>query len=137
MVKPRYEETSTNVVDMLKKAIALEEKIDVLVKARMCPCGSGKPMASCCPDMDMKKYGTVPMKKAEHHKLTTFSTEPASSQFMIETGGQTYNAFYNTNQSLLDAQDVANKGAKSESVNLDSVPMKNTHDDTVNRLVEG
>ena len=55
---------------------------------------------------------------------------------MAESGGQTYNAFYNTNQSLLDSDDVANKGASSESVNLDNTPMKNTHD-TVNRLVEG
>lgn len=29
--------------------------MSVLVKAKMCPCGSGKPQASCCPDDGMKK----------------------------------------------------------------------------------
>jgi|TARA_R110000824_G_scaffold79010_4_gene199185 hypothetical protein len=90
MVKPRYEETSAEVVEMLKKAIALEERIE---KAEIA--------------------------KAEHHNATSFSTEPSSAQFMIETGGQTYNAFYDTNQSLLDAQDVANKGATKTNVELD------------------
>ena len=92
----------------------------------MCACGSGKPQASCCPDM----------KKGEHHMGQSYGTTPENAQFMIETGGQTYNAFYNTNQALLDSEDVTNKGASSESVNLDSTPMKNTHD-TMNRLVEG
>ncbi len=109
MVKPRYEETSAEVVEMLKKAHEVEKRIDAIKKAKLCPCGSGKPQASCCPDM----------KKGEHHKSISFSTEPSSSQFMIETGGQTYNAFYDTNQSLLDAQDVANKGATKTSVTLD------------------
>jgi hypothetical protein len=98
MVKPRYEETSAEVVEMLKKAIALEERIE---KAEIA--------------------------KAEHHNTTSFSTEPSSSQFMIETGGQTYNAFYDTNQSLLDVQDVANKGATKTNVELDSGRM-NPHD---------
>ena len=89
MVKPRYEETSAEVVEMLKKAKELEDRIE---KAEIA--------------------------KAEHHNATTFSTEPSSSQFMIETGGQTYNAFYDTNQSLLDVQDVANKGATKTNVTL-------------------
>ena len=120
-MKPRYEETSSDVEEMLRKAQQLEKKIDTLEKAKMCPCGSGKPMASCCPDMDMKKYGSVNMKKGEHHKEQAFSTEPENAQFMIETGGQTYNAFYTTNQSLLDSTDVANKGASSSSLNLDAL----------------
>ena len=136
-MKPRYEAASAEAYELLRKAHDVEQRLDALEKAKMCPCGSGKPMASCCPDMDMKKYGTGEMKKGEHHRAQTFGTTPDDSRFHIETGGQTYNAFYNTNQSLLDSEDVANKGAKSEGVNLDSLPMKNTHDDTVNRLVEG
>ena len=128
MVKPRYEETSSEVQDLLRKALLLEKKIEEaeIKKAKMCACGSGKPQASCCPDM----------KKAEHHMQQSFGTTPEDARFHIETGGQTYNAFYNTNQALLDSEDVTNKGASSESVNLDSTPMKNTHD-TINRLVEG
>jgi hypothetical protein len=107
MVKPRYEETSSEVQELLMKAIALEKRID-----------------------------EAEIQKSSHHPETTFDTRPGGVQFMAESGGQTYNAFYNTNQSLLDSDDVANKGASSESINLDNTPMKNTHD-TVNRLVEG
>ena len=126
MVKPRYEKTSAEAYELLKKAHDVEQRLDALEKAKMCPCGSGKPQASCCPNM----------KKSSHHPETTFNTRPGGVQFMAESGGQTYNAFYTTNQSLLDSDDVANKGALSESINLDNTPMKNTHD-TVNRLVEG
>ena len=136
-MKPRYEETSSDVEEMLRKAQQLEKKIDTLEKAKTCPCGSGKPMASCCPDMDMKKYGSVNMKKGEHHKEQAFSTEPENAQFMIETGGQTYNAFYTTNQSLLDSTDVANKGASSSSLNLDALSRRmNTHDANTGHGVE-
>jgi uncharacterized protein YchJ len=136
-MKPRYEETSSDVEEMLRKAQQLEKKIDTLEKAKTCPCGSGKPMASCCPDMDMKKYGSVNMKKGEHHKEQAFSTEPENAQFMIETGGQTYNAFYTTNQSLLDSTDVANKGASSSSLNLDALSRRmNTHDANTGHVVE-
>lgn len=107
MVKPRYEETSSEVQDLLKKALLLEKRIE-----------------------------EAEIKKAEHHMQQSFGTTPEDARFHIETGGQTYNAFYNTNQALLDSEDVTNKGASSESVNLDSTPMKNTHD-TINRLVEG
>tara|TARA_R110000751_G_scaffold104207_1_gene199665 strand:+ start:907 stop:1284 length:378 start_codon:yes stop_codon:yes gene_type:complete len=125
MVRPRYEEASTEAYDMLTKAHSLADRLDTLEKAKMCPCGSGKPQAKCCPDM----------KKGDHHYTTTFSTEPAGVEFHAESGGQTRNAFYTTNQSLLDVADIANKGATSESVNLETLPV-NTHD-VVNRLIEG
>ena len=110
-MKPRYEAASTEAYELLRKAHEVEKRIAAIEEAKI--------------------------EKGEHHKTQTFGTKPENAQFMIETGGQTYNAFYNTNQSLLDSEDVANKGAKSEGVNLDSLPMKNTHDDTVDRLVEG
>ncbi len=110
-MKPRYEAASSEAYELLRKAHAVEKRIDAIEKAKI--------------------------EKGEHHKAQSFGTTPDVSTFHIETGGQTYNAFYNTNQSLLDSEDVANKGAKSEGVNLDSLPMKNTHDDTVDRLVEG
>mgnify|MGYP003115813279 CR=1 FL=1 len=108
MVNPRFEQASSEVQEMLKKALALEKRIDELE-----------------------------IKKGEHHNVQSFGTTPENAQFHIETGGKTYNAFYNTNQSLLDSEDVANKGAKSEGVNLDTLPMKNTHDAVVDRLIEG
>jgi uncharacterized protein YchJ len=125
-MRPRYEDASTEAYNMLKKAHSLVDRLDTLEKAKMCPCGSGKPQASCCPDM----------KKGDHHKSQTFGTEPENAQFMIETGGQTYNAFYNTNQNLLESADIANKGATSESINLDAMPM-NERGNQKGRLVEG
>jgi hypothetical protein len=110
-MKPRYEAASAEAYELLRKAHDVEQRLDALEKSKI--------------------------EKGEHHKTQSFGTAPDDARFHIETGGQTYNAFYNTNQSLLDSEDVANKGAKSEGVNLDSLPMKNTHDDTVNRLVEG
>jgi len=106
-MKPRYEEASSEVYEMLRKALLLEKKIE-----------------------------EAEIKKGEQHLQQSYGTSPDDSRFHIETGGQTYNNFYNTNQALLDSEDVTNKGASSESVNIDSTPMKNTHD-TINRLVEG
>lgn len=107
MVKPRYEETSSEVNELLRKALELEERAN-----------------------------TLELQKGEHHKVQTFGTSPENAQFMIETGGQTYNQFYNTNQNLLESTDVTNKGATSESVNLEATPM-NERGDQTGRLIEG
>ena len=99
--------------------------------------GSGK-CPSCGEKMDMEKgmcmksgcmskYGAV--QKGEHHKAQSFDFNPGHVQFMSETGGQTFNAYYTTNQSLLDSEDVANKGATSQSVNLEPLNARqNPHD---------
>lgn len=128
-MKPRYEAASSEAYEMLRKAEEIAARLDTLEKEAKCPsCGMKK--------MDcMMKTGCGSMKKGTHHKETSFGTTPEGVQFNIETGGQTYNAFYHTNQSLLDSEDIANKGASSESVNLDTLKV-NTHD-TVDRLVEG
>jgi len=154
-MKPRFEDASPEVYEMLNKAIELEEKLETLEKAKMCSCGSGKSQAVCCPDMKKERthklgndgscaddcwcksppggapmpdtYGTNSLAKAKY--VTTFSTEPGGVEFHSETGGQTRNAHYTTNQHLLDSTDVTNKGATNESVSLDSLsPKMNTHD---------
>ena len=96
-----------------------------------------------CPDcgekkMDMEKgmcmkagCGAMKadMKKGEQHKIQTFNTNPETTQFMIETGGNTYHQQYSTNNSLLESDDVANKGATSSSVNLEALNRnQNPHD---------
>jgi hypothetical protein len=49
--------------------------------------------------------------------------------FVSETGGQTRNAYYTTNQYPYNAEDVANKGATSVQVSLDKLAtMLNPHD---------
>jgi len=104
-MKPRYDEMSKEAQLMMKKANDIIEQIDTLEKAKMCPCGSGKPMASCCPNM----------------KKSSYSMEPQNIAFDIETGGQTRNMFYTTNQSHLESTDVANKGATKTSADMDAL----------------
>ena len=125
-VRPIQSKASSEVMDLLKKAIALEEKIE---KANMCPCGSGKPKAKCCPEIE----------KASPDYITSFSTEAQDVTFVSESGGQTRNAYYTTNQHLLDSTDIANKGARRFNVDIaalsDSV---NTHGHPVkSHLTEG
>ena len=97
----------------------------------MCPtCGEKK--------MDMEKgmcmkagCGSMKadMKKGEQHKIQTINFNPETTQFMVETGGNTYHQQYSTNNSLLESEDVANKGASSSSVNLVSLNRnQNPHD---------
>ena len=72
------------------------------------------------------------IEKGTHHLATEFSTEPAGEEFHIVQGESARNAFYNTNNALLQSSDVSNKGAKSSSVNMDALSKKlNTHDTNV------
>ena len=156
-VRPIQSKASSEVMDLLKKAIALEEKIE---KANMCPCGSGKPKAKCCPEMKKErthKLGSFTpgaggvnegscaddcwckIEKASPDYITSFSTEAQDVTFVSESGGQTRNAYYTTNQHLLDSTDIANKGARRFNVDIaalsDSV---NTHGHPVkSHLTEG
>jgi len=59
------------------------------------------------------------------------------SHFVTETGGQTRTAQYWTNGSTIEVEDMSNKGASQESVNLDSLKL-NTHAKVgVDRLTDG
>lgn len=60
---------------------------------------------------------------------TSFDSKPADVMFLAESGGQTRNAYYTTNQYPYTGEDVANKGSTSESFNLESISGKmNPHD---------
>jgi len=60
---------------------------------------------------------------------TTFDTKPQDIAFVSESGGQTRNAYYSTNQHLLNSEDVANKGSTSVSVSLEKLAsMLNPHE---------
>jgi len=151
MGRPRFTQVSDEVSVMLQKAQSIANRLDTLEKAK-CGCPDGSCSCKNCPECGskmnkmgcmnkagcgMKKYGS--MKKGEHHKATSFDTRPGGVQFMSETGGQTYNAQYQTNQSLLDSDDVANKGARKFSVNLDALaPNMNPHESAaIGHLTEG
>tara|TARA_R110002020_G_scaffold1144_2_gene5608 strand:+ start:575 stop:973 length:399 start_codon:yes stop_codon:yes gene_type:complete len=130
-VRPIRSEASNEVLDLLKKAKALEEKI---VKAAMCAdCDKLKKDCGC----GVKKYGS--MKKGSPDFITSFSTEPQDVTFVSESGGQTRNAYYTTNQHLLDSTDVANKGANKSSVDIAALSDSlNTHGHPVkSHLTEG
>lgn len=60
---------------------------------------------------------------------TSFDSSPMGVMFLSETGGQTRNAYYTTNQYPYNAEDVANKGATSVEVSLDKLAaMLNPHE---------
>tara|TARA_R100000005_G_C4971073_1_gene184044 strand:+ start:728 stop:1147 length:420 start_codon:yes stop_codon:yes gene_type:complete len=129
-MRPIPSPASSEAFELLKKANSLLERADALEKADKCPeCGNKLEKGNCMmkAGCTMSKYGAV--QKGEHHKAQSFDFNPGHVQFMSETGGQTFNAYYTTNQSLLDSEDVANKGATSQSVNLEPLNAKqNPHD---------
>ena len=60
---------------------------------------------------------------------TSFNSDPGGVMFMAESGGQTRSAYYTTNQYLYGGEDVANKGATSESITMDKLSGQlNPHD---------
>ena len=71
-----------------------------LEKARDCPkCNDGKlDKAGNC----MKMGCGTKMQKAEPGFSTTFGFEPQNIMFASESGGQTRNAYYSTNQHLIN-----------------------------------
>lgn len=133
-MRPIPSPASNEAFNLLKKAKTLLEKVDEIEKGKgmgMCPtCGEKK--------MDMEKgmcmkagCGSMKadMKKGDQHKTQSFGTTPDASTFHIETGGNTYHQQYSTNNTLLESEDVANKGASSSSVNMESLNRnQNPHD---------
>jgi|TARA_R100000742_G_C4275760_1_gene96437 hypothetical protein len=61
------------------------------------------------------------LEKAQPEYSVSFNTKPQEIMLVSETGGQTRNSHYTTNNHLLDSDDVANKGARRFSVNLDAL----------------
>ena len=135
MVRPRYTDVSDEAVAMFQKAQQLLERADSLEKAK-CDCPEGKCDCKDCPTCGSKmnkmgcmKAGCGTMAKAQPDFSTSFNTEPQDVTFVAESGGQTRNAYYTTNNYTLDVEDVANKGATSQSYNMDALSARvNTHD---------
>lgn len=68
--------------------------------------------------------------------ITSFNSNPQNVMFAAESGGQTRNAYYSTNQHLYNGEDVTNKGSISESVNVEALSPKMNPHDSVQRQVE-
>ena len=114
-------------------------------KGEKCPeCGSRMEKGSCVAAMSkMGGCGSMKMKKgfdegAQPGFSTSFDSNPAGVMFVAESGGQTRNAYYTTNQYPYNGEDVANKGSTSESFNMESISgQMNPHDGGgVDRQVE-
>tara|TARA_R100000008_G_scaffold62249_1_gene39515 strand:+ start:938 stop:1273 length:336 start_codon:yes stop_codon:yes gene_type:complete len=104
-LKPRKEDVSKEVMDLLKKAKNIDKRIDKI-------------------------------EKSQPGYSVAFETTPHEISLQSESGGQTRNAHYTTNNHLLEVADVKNKGASSSKVNLDTMPM-NERGDNSGRLIEG
>jgi len=148
-VKPRFEKYSYEATKLLEKAAVLERRIEKAVegkdcpdckggkldkagmckmgckmeKAEKCPCGSGKPTAKCCPNLQ----------KAQPGFKTTEPIKESSPHFVSETGGQTQNQHFTTNQRTLETEDAPkskNKKGK-ENVSMEGLGRKlNPHEGT-------
>lgn len=109
-----------------------------------CPeCGGRMEKGDCVAAMSkMGGCGGGKMQKsaeagAQPGFATSFDSKPAGVMFMAESGGQTRNAYYTTNQYPYNGEDVANKGSTSESVNFENLGQQmNPHHDSVPRQVE-
>ena len=109
------------------------KKASMAEKDKYCMKNFGKKYSECSEKQKAqcdKVHGKV--EKGEQHRIQTFGTTPDASTFHIETGGNTYHQQYSTNNTLLESEDVANKGATSQSYNLEALGAKtNTHDRAV------
>jgi hypothetical protein len=143
-MRPIPSPASNEAFNLLKKAKSLLEKTEALEKGMkgmgLCPeCGSKLEKGHCMmkAGCTMSKYGAV--QKGDHHKTQSFGTKPDASTFHIETGGNTYHQQYSTNNTLLESEDVANKGASTSSVNIEALNrQQNPHDSPApGHLTEG
>jgi len=109
------------------------EKASMAEKDKYCMKRFGKKYSECSDKQKAEcdeAHGKV--EKGEQHRIQTFGTTPDVSTFHIETGGNTYHQQYNTNNTLLESEAVTNKGATSQSYNLEALGAKtNTHDRAV------
>ena len=104
-------------------------------EGKKCPTCGNAMKAGCKPSHKMRKgfdAGSQP------GFTTSYDSNPMGVMFLAESGGQTRNAYYTTNQYPYNAEDVANKGSTSESFNMESISgQMNPHDGGgVDRQVE-
>ena len=127
-MKPRFEKYSYEATKLLEKAAAIERRIEKAVEGKDCPdCKGGKlDKAGMC------KMGCK-MEKAQPGFKTAEPIKDSSPHFVSETGGQTQNQHFTTNQRTLETEDAPkpkNKKAK-ENVSMEGLGRKlNPHEGT-------
>jgi len=120
-MKPIPSEASREAIELLNKAQRLEERLNKAQKFQ-----EDTFTAREAAQEKRIKEQTEPVQKSGESGSqptfnVTFNTNPEGIGFVSETAGQTRSAYYNTNQHLLDSEDVANKGATSSSVSLEKL----------------
>tara|TARA_R100001082_G_scaffold48567_1_gene26161 strand:+ start:5425 stop:5838 length:414 start_codon:yes stop_codon:yes gene_type:complete len=134
-MRPRYSEISPEVEELMLKALRLNERIEK-AKDKKCPKCS-KLLSECgCDKEGYGKMGYMEKSEPEYSGQKEGSTV-GPSHFVTETGGQVRTAPYWTNGNTVEVEDITNKGANKEEVNLETIHL-NPHTKTgVDRLVDG
>ena len=134
-MRPRYSEISPEVEELMLKALRLNERIEK-AKDKKCP-ECGKLLSECgCDKEGYGKMGYMEKSEPEYSSQKEGSTV-GPSHFVTETGGQVRTAPYWTNGNTVEVEDITNKGANKEEVNLETIHL-NPHTKTgVDRLVDG
>jgi len=126
-MRPRYSEISPEVEDLMLKALRLNERIE---KAK------DKKCSKCDKECNCDKEGYMEKSQPEYTGHKEGSTV-GPSHFVTETGGQVHTAPYWTNGNTIESEDVTNKGAKKEAVNLYSIHLNPHTKRGADRLVDG
>ncbi len=127
-MRPRYSEISPEVEELMLKALRLNERIE-----------KAKDKKDEKKDEKKEGYGKMGyMEKSEpEYSGQKEGSTVGPSHFVTETGGQVRTAPYWTNGNTVEVEDITNKGANKEEVNLETIHL-NPHTKTgVDRLVDG
>jgi len=121
-MKPRFEQQSYEVTQLIEKASVMKNRISVLEKAKTCK-DCDKTPCDCkdCPECGgkMNKMGCMKMgcggkmyKAEEEYKLPKQKITDVNPELHSESGGQTRNAYYTTNGISIESEDVKPKRSK-------------------------
>tara|TARA_R110002012_G_scaffold41648_4_gene113854 strand:- start:4135 stop:4650 length:516 start_codon:yes stop_codon:yes gene_type:complete len=137
-MRPIPSQASREAIELLNKAQRLEERMNKAQNFKE----DSFTAREAVQEKKMKEQAEPVQKSGDMGSQPTFNvsfnTNPQGIGFVSETAGQTRSAYYTTNQHLLDSEDVANKGATSSSVNLETLGgQMNPHEGSgVDRLDE-
>ena len=121
-MKPRFEQQSYEVTQLIEKASVMKNRISALEKAKTCK-DCDKTPCNCkdCPECGgkMNKMGCMKMgcggkmyKGEEDYKLPKQKITDVNPEFHSESGGQTKNSYYTTNGIGIESEAVKPKRSK-------------------------
>ena len=122
IMKPRFEQQSYEVTQLIEKASVMKNRISVLEKAKTCK-DCDKTPCNCkdCPECGgkMNKMGCMKMgcggkmaKGVGEFKIPKQKITDVNPEFHSESGGQTKNSYYTTNGIGIESEAVKPKRSK-------------------------